>query len=83
MKGKKCVYTLNEADVFSRNLMEGEKNLECLPYTDDTRDLKAYPCVSYMHPEQEGDSWRSSLVFSLQVIIGEKQEVSMSLGNCE
>lgn len=54
MKGKKCVYTLNEVDVFSGNLMGGEKNLECLPDTGDTRDLKVpLPvCLLYAHREE-------------------------------
>lgn len=51
MKGKKFVYMLNEVDIFSRNLMEGEKNLECLPDIGVTRDLKvSLPmCLLYAH----------------------------------
>lgn len=60
MKGRKCVYMLNEVGVFCRNLMEGEKNLS-LPYTDDTRDPKVSLPVCHLYAHRAGRRYREEL----------------------
>lgn len=61
MKGKKCVYTLNEVDICSWNLMEGEKNLECLSHTDDTKGLKVSLPMCHLYAHRAGKRFREEL----------------------
>lgn len=61
MKGKKCVYMLNDVHVCSRNLIEGEKNLGCLSYTDDTRGLKVSLAVYVLYAHRAGRRFREEL----------------------